>query len=63
MYLTALLLLDYTETAGSIWAAIWPNLAASVMWATPAFISHHILLKWHINKKNEELKKHLSKDT
>lgn len=32
------------------WSAIWPNLAASVLWATPAFVTHHVLLRRHISR-------------
>lgn len=35
---------------GEWWTAIWPNLAASVIWTTPAFIVHHKLLKRHITR-------------
>jgi hypothetical protein len=34
----------------SWWVAIWPNLAASVIWATPAFVAHHLLLRRHISR-------------
>lgn len=30
------------------WSPIWPNLIASVIWATPAFTIHHVLLRRHI---------------
>jgi hypothetical protein len=37
------------------WSAIWPNLAASVIWATPTFLLHHRALKRHVDKRHEEL--------
>ena len=37
------------------WSAVWPNLAASVIWATPAFIGHHVLLRRHIDRRHAEL--------
>lgn len=32
------------------WAQIWPNLAASVIWAAPTFVTHHVLLRWHLRR-------------
>jgi hypothetical protein len=32
------------------WAAIWPNLAASLIWAAPAFTTHHVLIRRHITR-------------
>jgi hypothetical protein len=29
---------------------VWPNLLASVIWATPAFIINHLLLRKHITR-------------
>ena len=29
---------------------VWPNLVASLIWATPAFTIHHVLMKKHIAK-------------
>lgn len=42
------------------WSAIWPNLAASVIWATPAFIAHHVLLRRHIDRRHEQLAAHVT---
>jgi len=30
------------------------NIVASVVWVTPAFIAHHVLLKRHITRKLDE---------
>jgi uncharacterized membrane protein YdjX (TVP38/TMEM64 family) len=38
------------------WLQIWPNLAASVLWATPAFLVHHRLIRRHINAVHQDLK-------
>ena len=32
------------------WLQIWPNLAASVIWAAPAFTVHHVLIRRHITR-------------
>lgn len=32
------------------WLAIWPNLAANVIWMTPAFVAHHVLLRRHLRR-------------
>lgn len=29
-------------------AEVWPNIAASVIWAAPAFVVNHLLLRRHI---------------
>lgn len=42
------------------WTAIWPNLAASVIWATPAFVLHHKWLKRHVDRRHDELAAHLT---
>lgn len=31
-------------------SSVWPNLVASIIWATPAFTAHHLLLRRHITK-------------
>jgi len=33
--------------------AIWPNLAASVIWGTPALITHHLLIRRRIDGEHE----------
>lgn len=38
------------------WAAIWPNLAASVIWGAPAFTTHHVLMRRHITRTHESTK-------
>lgn len=35
------------------WAAIWPNLAANVIWV-PAAAVHHVLIKRHISREHEK---------
>ncbi len=42
------------------WGQVWPNLAASVIWATPAFITHHVLLRRHADRRHEDLKNHIA---
>jgi F0F1-type ATP synthase membrane subunit b/b' len=27
------------------WDAVWPNVVASILWATPAFVAHHWLMR------------------
>lgn len=39
------------------WGQVWPNLAASVIWATPMFVTHHLLLRRHLSRIHEDLKK------
>ena len=34
----------------SWWTAIWPNLAANVIWMTPAFVLHHLLMRRHVTR-------------
>jgi hypothetical protein len=36
------------------WSAVWPNLEASLLWAAPAFITHHVLIKRHITREHEK---------
>lgn len=31
-------------------AEVWPNIVASVIWATPAFTINHVLLRRHITR-------------
>jgi hypothetical protein len=38
------------------WGAIWPNLAASAIWSTPAFIAHHVLIRRHLTRVHQDLK-------
>lgn len=43
---------------GTFWGwfdAVYPNLAANVVWLSPAFIAHHVLLRRHINRKHDAL--------
>lgn len=37
-----------------LWGPVWPNLTASVIWATPAFAVHHRLMKRHLDRRLEE---------
>lgn len=37
------------------WAATWPNLLASVIWATPAFTAHHVLMRRHVDRRHRQL--------
>jgi hypothetical protein len=48
------------STAYGWWLQIWPNLAASVIWATPTFFLHHRLLRRHINRQHEQTQQHIS---
>src|ERR1041385_5379561 len=38
----------------SWWTAIWPNLAANVIWMTPAFVVHHVLLRRHVTRRTRQ---------
>ena len=42
------------------WAQVWPNLIASALWATPAFTTHHLLMKRHINQRHQETRDHIT---
>lgn len=44
----------------SWWTAIWPNLVASVIWSTPAFIAHHVLVRRHIDRRHAQLAEHVT---
>ena len=44
------------------WLAIWPNLAASIIWTTPALYVHHRRLKAHHVRVIDELRKELRGD-
>jgi len=35
--------------------AVWPNIVASVIWATPAFLVSHWAHRKHVNKRHREL--------
>jgi hypothetical protein len=35
------------------WSAIWPNLAANVIWV-PAAALHHVLIRRHITREHEK---------
>lgn len=37
-----------------LWGPVWPNLAASVIWAVPAFVWHHRAIKRHITQQHEQ---------
>lgn len=36
------------------WSSIWPNLAASLIWGTPALVTHHLLIRRHVDRRHEE---------
>lgn len=36
------------------WGQVWPNLAASVLWAVPGLLWHHRALKRHVDKSLAE---------
>ena len=36
------------------WLQIWPNLAASVILAPPAFTVHHVLMRRHITRTHDD---------
>lgn len=38
------------------WSQVWPNLAASVIWATPLFVVHHVRLMTHLDRCRADLK-------
>ena len=42
------------------WQQIWPNLAASLIWALPAFTAQHIALRRHVDRRHEETQQHLA---
>lgn len=48
-----------------LWGPMWPNLAASVVWAAPAFTVHHVLMRRHttreIDRQTGELKAHMGR--
>ena len=35
-------------------AEVWPNIVASVLWSTPAFITSHLLLRRHITQTAQQ---------
>jgi hypothetical protein len=39
----------------SAWLQIWPNLVASVIWATPAFLLHHRQVVKRLNEHHQHL--------
>lgn len=47
------------------WSPVWPNLVASVLWAAPAFVAHHVLMRRHttreIDRQTAELKTHIDR--
>ena len=42
------------------WPEIWPNLAASLIWALPAFTAQHIALRRHVDRRHAETQQHLT---
>lgn len=36
------------------WQAIWPNLAASVIWGTPALSAHHVAIRRRQDRHHRE---------
>lgn len=49
------------------WIAIWPNLAANVIWLTPAWLLHHRRVdrkgrqeRVHADRRHQELLAHIS---
>lgn len=36
------------------------NLEASLIWGTPALVAQHLALRRHINRRHEEIRRHLS---
>lgn len=42
------------------WAAVWPNLAANVLWVAPAFLTHHKLLKRHVDRQHAATQEHIT---
>jgi hypothetical protein len=44
----------------SNWSAVWPNLEASLIWATPAFVTHHVLMRRHLDRRHDQLKQHIA---
>ncbi|NUS29181.1 MAG: hypothetical protein HOV92_33885 [Streptomyces sp.] len=39
------------------WSQVWPNLVASVIWATPTFVTHHLLVRRHLRRIHEAVGK------
>jgi len=37
------------------WGALWPNLAASVIWGTPALSMHHVAIRRRQDRQHAEL--------
>ncbi len=44
---------------------VWSNLLASLMWAAPAFTTHHVLMRRHtsreIDRQTQEIKAHMER--
>lgn len=36
------------------WSSIWPNLAASVIWGTPALSAHHVAIRRRQDRHHRE---------
>jgi hypothetical protein len=43
-----------------LWANLWPNMFAPSIWTLIGVAISHMHLKRHVNRKHDELKKHLS---
>lgn len=45
------------------WSQISPNLQASILWAAPTFLAHHLSMRRHVSnettKQTEQLKAHI----
>jgi hypothetical protein len=37
------------------WGSVYPNLIASLIWATPAFVTSHVLHRRHVDRRHREL--------
>ncbi len=49
-----------TGWLASTWAAVWPNLLASAIWATPAFVTHHLLVRRSLDRHHQQLRQSLT---
>lgn len=52
-----------THSIASWWSQISPNLQASILWAAPTFLAHHLSMRRHVSnqtaKQTQEIKAHL----
>ncbi|MFB7908102.1 hypothetical protein ACFC1T_16855 [Kitasatospora sp. NPDC056076] len=39
----------------AFWGQVWPNLAASAIWAPAAFATHHLLVRRHLQRIHSAL--------